>query len=160
MGRNREGCPDRSPDDRSCRVHRQPAQSLSPAPALAEDEGDGVQSIGEVVARHSDEDQKSGAQGEVEGQVDAQPVDGRMGRECEGPHRPDPTVSASVIGVVAVMEDQESVGQEEQDKSQGRELRDPSRSPQFALGLGQDVQESDGHSRGSASQGRLIVREQ
>jgi hypothetical protein len=66
-------------------------------------------------------------------------------------------VGTGLVGVVAVMEYQEAVGQEEHDEAQGDKQRDPSGPTEFTLSLGEDVEESDRHNH-TAGEGYEVAQ--
>src|SRR5256885_753518 len=78
VGEVRGGDAERGADDRAeerrSRVGREPAQRLFPVALLAEDEGDRVQAVGEVVADHRDEDEHAGQRVHAEGDADPKAV--------------------------------------------------------------------------------------
>ena len=65
---------------------------------------------------HCEEDEYTRRGVDAERDPDAQAVDERVDRDCAGSERADVSVSARLLGVVAVVEDQEPLGEEEADE--------------------------------------------
>src|SRR5207344_270736 len=101
---------DHGADDRAQQwgdgVDPQPFPGAATIPRLAEDEADGVEPVGEVVADDGDEDEEAGGAVESEGEPDPESVDEAVDGEPEGAEHPDAMVGAGVGGVVAVVEHQ------------------------------------------------------
>ena len=93
--------------------HRAPA----PVAGLAEDEADGVEAVGEVVADDRDEDEEPGRRVESEGEPDPEPVDEAVDREPEGAEDPDARVCARLLGLVAMVQHERALGEEEAEEA-------------------------------------------
>ena len=79
-------------------------------------ERDRVQPVREVVRDNREEDEHAGRRVEAERDPDPEAVDERVNRDRAGSERADVTVSARLLGCVAVVEDEQALGKEEADE--------------------------------------------
>ena len=98
---------------------------------------------------------------EAEGEADPEPVDEAVDREAERAENPDAVVGAGLVGVVAVVEDQRPLGEEEGEEADRDEGGRPARVADVFDPLGEDVEERDGDddAAGQRDHGRQGVGE-
>src|SRR5436305_781488 len=109
--------PDSRADELREGIGTEPAQCLLPVAALEEDEADGVHPVGEVMADDGKKDQQPRRRADLEGEADSEPVDQAVHREAGGAERPDVCMCARLLGLVAVVEDEYALSEEERQKS-------------------------------------------
>ena len=80
---------------------------------------------------------------EAERQADAEAVDEAVQREPRGAQGSDLRMSARLLGLVAMVEDESPLGEEEEEEAGADERADAVRVPDCLEGLGQDVEERD-----------------
>ena len=116
---------------------------FAPVTALAEDEADRVQPVREVVCEDGDEHEHSRRRVQAEGQPDSEAVDEAVKREACCAQHSHLFMCASLLGLVAVVEDEQPLGQEEEKKACTDECADAFRVPDCVDRLREHVEESD-----------------
>ncbi len=139
--RQRQRAPDDRPSERREGVGGQPAHRLAAVVALPEHEADGVEAVREVVTDDREEDEQPRRGVEVEREADAEPVHEAVEREARRAERAHRGVRARLLLLVAVVEDEHALGQEEEQEARAG---DGGRAPGAAdrvERLGQDVEQ-------------------
>ena len=142
--RDRERRADDRSGERRRRVDREPADRAGAVTRLAHDEADRVQAVCEVVRDHRDEDEQPGLRREPERQPDPEAVDEAVHGEAGRAERADLGVRVDVRVVVAVMEDERPLGEEEEDEAGPDERPDELRVVDRLDRLRQHIEERDG----------------
>ena len=93
-----------------------------PVALLAQHERDRVQPVGEVVADHGDEDEHAGQGVDAEREADPEPVDEAVHRERGRAERADAMVRPGLVRVVAVVQHERALEEEEREEA-GRDER-------------------------------------
>ena len=124
-------------------VGDQPADRLRAVLRLVEDEAHGVEAIGEVVREDGDEDEQAGRGVRSESEADREAVDEAVGREAESAEGADLAMRTGVGGLIAVMEDEDSLEHEEGQEARTHQRPDGGRIGEEIDRLGEDVEERD-----------------
>ena len=113
--------------------------------ALVEDERDRVETVGEVVCDHGDEDEDARRGVDVEGQSDAEPVDEGVDRERARSERAHVRVGARLFRRIAMVEHEQPLGEEEGQEPDPDQHTDALRVVEDLDRLRQHVEQCDGH---------------
>src|SRR5918998_1743299 len=108
---------DQRAEERRDGDEREPPEGGRATSTLAHDERDGVDPVGEVVGDDGEEDEDSGLGVEPERKSDPQAVRERVKRESGGPEGADVAVGTRLCRIVAVVEDEEALRDEEEEES-------------------------------------------
>ena len=142
LGDVERGADDRSQQRRD-RDDREPGDRTSPRASLVKDEGDRVQPVREVVRDHCEEDEHARRGVDAERDPDPQAVDERVDRDRARAERADVAVSARLLGGVAVVQDEQPLGEEEADEPGADERPHAVRVVEDLDRLRQDVEQRD-----------------
>ena len=150
------GGAERGTEERCDCDHREPANGGPTAAALAQDEGHGVQTVGEVVGHHRQQHEDPGRGVQAEGEPDCEPVGEGVHRERSGAQRTDTRMRLRLLRIVSVVQDEVSVGDEEEDEPRADERHDPVLVPDRIEGLRNEVEERDGNDDAARERDRRL----
>ena len=88
------------------------------------------------MADDGDEDEESGGRVEAEGEADPEAVDEAVDGEAERSEDPDPLVGARLLWVVAVVQHERPLGEEEGEEADRHEGRRPARVADVSIPSG------------------------